>query len=198
MKRILILSFSFVILAACTSNKKENNSSGDNDSLAVMENDSTPAVTEKQTDEHTVSPPSDEKEAHYSSSKNAGYKKALNERFGFSFDLPEVWKAIDKSNNGDGYFMITDDPSADIRIFGEDISGNPAILELTACKGEKFTYSDGTKGTKCVENGEVTYNYTTKKTHVTFYIKASPSWMEKNADFLSAIAKSIHIAGKPA
>ncbi len=132
-------------------------------------------------------------EANYEvSSQNT--KKVVNERFDFAFKIPENWKAIDKSNNGDGYFIETGNTTADIRIYGENLSKNPVLEELNdqSCdKKEKFIYDDKTKGTKCVSKNEVFYYYQTTDKKITFYIKADSVWMGKNNTVITNIAKSI-------
>ncbi len=133
-------------------------------------------------------------EANYKDAKASGSKKIINERYSFSFEIPAAWKAAEKSNNGDGYFIETGEKGIDLRVYGENIQGNEimAEMELKTCeRTETFKYSNGYPGIVCYQSGDVYYYYDTPKTRITFYIHAPKNWQEKNAVIINSIAKSV-------
>lgn len=137
-----------------------------------------------------------ENEAYYAYPDSSGWKRAFNERFGFSFDIPPQWEAVEKSNNGDGYFIETGNRSTDLRVYGEDISGNPLTvqMEMQSCdKTEKFSYANGYPGMRCEEDSDVYYYYDTPKSRVAFYVHAPRTWQARNAETLQRIAKSLRV-----
>jgi superoxide dismutase len=130
---------------------------------------------------------------HYTTDAT-GKTVIINERFGFTFELPEQFKATDKSNNGDGYFITTGDAGTDLRIYGSNLKGNEleAELELSTCeKTEPFRFGNGYPGTLCFQSGDKYYYYDTPNTRVIFYVHATKLWQERNAAIIEQIAKSI-------
>lgn len=123
-----------------------------------------------------------------------GGQQVHNERYGFDFVLPTHYKAIDKSNNGDGYFIETGDKGIDIRIYGENIADNTvaAELALSACeRTEKFRFDNGYPGLKCYQGKDVYFYYDTPTLRITLYVHAPDAWMQRNAATIESIAGSI-------
>jgi len=142
--------------------------------------------------------PADEQhEADYTDAN--GGRQVHNERYGFDFVIPAQYQAIDKSNNGDGYFIETGDKGTDIRIYGENIADNTIAAEmaLSACeRTEKFRFDNGYPGLKCYQGDDVYYYYDTPRLRITLYVNASDAWMQRNAAVIQSIAGSIR-AGAP-
>lgn len=133
-------------------------------------------------------------EPEYIDAKASGNKRIINERYGFAFEIPENWKASEKSNNGDGYFIETGEKDIDLRVYGANIQGNEimAEMELKACeRKEDFKFANGYPGIICYQTGDVYYYYDTPKTRITFYVNAPKNWQEKHAAVINSIAKSI-------
>ncbi len=123
----------------------------------------------------------------------------MNERFGFTFELPANYSATDKSNNGDGYFIVTGDKDVDLRIYGENINGNElmAEMELSTCeRTETFHFGNGYPGTLCYQSGDKYYYYDTPKTRIVFYVHGPKTWQERNDAIINTIAKSIKVQMK--
>jgi len=133
-------------------------------------------------------------EAGYEKTEATGVKKVVNERFNFSFEIPSAWKAIDKSNNGDGFFLESDNSTADIRIYGENLEGNEimAEMEIKSCtRTETFKFRDGYPGLKCYQAQDEYYYYDTPTTRIVLYVHADAVWKTKNIAVIRSIAESI-------
>ena len=140
------------------------------------------------------------KEARYYPTSVEGYKTAHNEAFDFWFDIPEDWKAIDKSKNGDGYYIISDNAGMDIRVYGlikssteeeyyRKLSGNDGQIE-------DFTFNDGEPGKKIRNlDSRVYFVRVDEDTFICFYVNYTnnAAWYEANQDKLTSIAMSIRI-----
>lgn len=121
------------------------------------------------------------------------YIQVKNNRYQFTFDMPESWKAVDKSNNGDGYYLDAGDVNVDFRIYGETLTGVQDIdnAGVTCDAVAEFVFTDGTKGTKCTDSGLLYFFYTQKKKRVTMYVNAPVEWKKKNVQAINHIAQSI-------
>lgn len=140
----------------------------------------------------------DGKEAKYYPNAVEGYKTAYNETFDFWFDLPEDWKAVDKSQNGDGYYIISDAADMDIRVYGllEDSAEEEYYKKLSGKNGkiEAFTFNDGESGKK-VQNtsSRVYFVRVDGDTYICFYVNFinNSAWYQQNTDKLTDIAMSL-------
>ncbi|MFN0276415.1 MAG: hypothetical protein ACKVPJ_11750 [Chitinophagales bacterium] len=121
------------------------------------------------------------------------YIKVVNNRYNFSFEMPESWKAVDKSNNGDGFYLDAGDINVDFRIYGETLTGIDDIdSEGISCDAvAEYVFADGTKGTKCTDNGLLYFFYPQKKKRVNVYINAPIEWKKKNINAINHIAESV-------
>lgn len=164
--------------------------------VGCKENSAEPeAALQAPADTTTVqaAPIEDQQEARYTPVD--GSLQVHNERYGFTFTIPGQYKAIDKSNNGDGYFIESGDAGTDIRIYGENITDNTvaAELALSACnRTEKFRFDNGYPGIKCFQGDDMYYYYDTPTLRITLYVHASDRWKERNAGVIQSIAGSIH------
>lgn len=125
-----------------------------------------------------------------------GLHTITNERYAFTFSVPENYQVQDKSNNGDGYYILTGDAGTDLRIYGEFIGDNPVAAEIalaTCEKTEKFRFANGYPGVLCFQDGDRYYYYDTPSTRVTLYVHASEAWIARNSEIMLAIAESIRV-----
>ncbi len=189
---ILAVAVANIFFAACTPNTADEKKPVTSDTTTIFDQPTTekqqPAVKDE-----------DVKEAHYRTATESGFKKTTNERYGFSFEIPDTWKAIDKSNNGDGYFLDCGDKKTDLRIYGENIEGNEimAEMELKSCeRTENFKFANGYPGTICYQSGDTYYYYDTPKIRIVFYVHADSKWKQRNMEAVNTIAKSIDAGDK--
>ncbi|MFI5170803.1 MAG: hypothetical protein ACHQFW_00345 [Chitinophagales bacterium] len=183
-KLIIVIVAGFLV-SSCN-NKSANPDEETTDTTTTIFQKDEKSVQEIIDDEST--------EANYKDAKTPGNKKIISERYSFSFEIPDNWKAVDKSNNGDGYMIETGEKGVDLRVYGENIQGNElmAEMELKACETkDRFVFSNGYPGIICHQSGDVYYYYDTPKTRFTFYVHAPKNWQEKNAAIINAIAKSV-------
>lgn len=138
------------------------------------------------------------KEAKYYPSAVLDFKAAYNESFDFWFDIPEAWKAFDRSENGDGYFIVPDKANTDIRVYGMYKTGTDEefFQTLAGKKGttEDFVFSDGAIGKKVLITGAREYFVRMDgDTYICFYISFNDNltWVENNAETLLKIAESL-------
>lgn len=115
-------------------------------------------------------------------------KSVKNERFRFSFIIPEVWEAINLSDNGDGYYIKNPKSNMDIRIYGEEITTGSENLFNCSSKDE-FILSNGEKAVLCKTADDELFIYTSRdKVRVVFYIQSNTGNLN---DTLTSIAGSL-------
>ncbi len=138
------------------------------------------------------------KEAQYYPNPVAGYKTVNNDMYAFWFDLPEAWKAVDRSQNGDGYYIVTDAADMDIRAYGvmEDSNEEEYYRKLSGTDGtiEDFVFNDGVQGKKILNASSRAYFLRLDgDSYICFYVnyKNDTQWYEENIDKLTAIAASL-------
>lgn len=188
MKKITILLPALFLLTVFIGCKSDAGDEADTNTTT----DTLSSATDTNTDLENIIE-SESTPAHYTE-KPDGKKSIHNDRFGFSFELPEGFTATDKSNNGDGYFITNGDAGTDLRIYGSNLKGNElaAELELSTCeRTESYRFGNGYPGTLCFQSGDKYYYYDTPNTRVIFYVHAPKIWMERNAKIIDGIAKSL-------
>ncbi|MEZ5013448.1 MAG: hypothetical protein R2794_04090 [Chitinophagales bacterium] len=134
-------------------------------------------------------------EAGYLPADDPAWKTIIIDRFHFALEIPATWKALDKSNNGDGYFLDCGVEQADIRVYGENISANPVMAEaeLAACdKMEDIHFANGYPGTHCFQGKDDYYYYDTPDLRMIFYVHADAQWKRDHAEVLDRVAKSLY------
>ncbi len=138
------------------------------------------------------------KEAQYYPNAVEGYKTAYNQVYDFWFDLPEDWKAVDKSESGDGYYIVSDAADMDIRVYGlmKETAEEAYFQKLSGNNGkmEDLVFNDGVTGKKIENtNSRVYFVRVDGDTYICFYVnyKSNPAWYEANSDKLTSIAMSI-------
>lgn len=123
------------------------------------------------------------------------YKTAGNEMFDFWFDIPNEWKAVDKSKDGSAYTILPDSGTAEMKIYGRMIQGQEKDFykELAGTDGKisDFAYRDGWKGKRIdIGSSETYYVRVDGDSYLIFYIKADSEWMKQNADKIEYVAMS--------
>lgn len=196
---ILIIALISVGVTACSNAKPTDNQDPAQTGSSENQGAGTTAKGNTSDSSEINQSGSDEgKEAKYYPNAVEGYKTAYNEVFDFWFDLPEDWKAVDRSESGDGYYIISDAPDMDIRVYGvmKDTAEEEYYQKLSGKNGkiEDFTFNDGEPGKKIQNTNSRTYFVRVDgDTYICFYVnfKNDPSWYEKNIDELTNIAMSI-------
>ncbi|NJD02256.1 MAG: hypothetical protein FIA99_06590 [Ruminiclostridium sp.] len=202
MKKIIILFILIALIAggvsACSNVKPDGrqNSTQDNSSESAGTGDMAGGKTSDSGDNNSPAN-NNGKEAKYYPNAVEGYKTAYNEAFDFWFDLPEGWKAVDKSKNGDGYFIIPDAADMDVRVYGllKETAEEEYYRKLAGNSGkiEDFTFNDGESGKKIQNNSRVYFVRVDGDTYICFYVnyKDNTTWYQQNSDKLTNIAMSL-------
>ncbi len=121
---------------------------------------------------------------------NSSTQLIKNDRYHFSFELPQTWTVKENSDNGDGYFIQSGYPEIDIRVYAQLIIPNG---EDDECKRTQlFKFDDDTQGTQCFYSDSEYFIYRySAKIQLAFYISANKDWIEKNQTTLDNIARSM-------
>lgn len=139
-----------------------------------------------------------DEEAEYFPAEDQEFKKAGNARFNFWFDIPNNWKAIDRSANGDGYFIITEDENVDIRVYGANRILEPEAYysEIAGEQGkiQEFTFRNGDAGKMITRpGGEIHFVRCEKDRYISLYVNygEDKQWYENNGDLMAVVAESL-------
>ena len=121
------------------------------------------------------------------------YKQVENDRYSFSFEIPDDWLASDKSDNGDGFFIsgyVSVEP-VDMRIFGAHTS------LMDAEKHDKvkvFKFADGSEGKQFEDPDNFIVERYKGDDYVIFSVQSeNKEWISSNRGLLEKIAKSIKL-----
>jgi hypothetical protein len=129
-----------------------------------------------------------------------GYKTGNNELFDFWFDIPVDWKAVDKSEDGSVYDIMTGNDKVEIKIFGamKDGSEKEFYGSLAGGKGKisDFVYRDGWIGKEVeVSENESYFVRVDGDSYIVLHINAGkdPEWEKINEEKLNYMAASVRI-----
>ncbi|HBC89611.1 MAG TPA: hypothetical protein DCZ94_21955 [Lentisphaeria bacterium] len=124
-----------------------------------------------------------------------GVKSIGNARFNFWIDIPVDWDAEDRSENGDGYFLLPGDNTVDLRVYGGHVMPEndytTEMLQDPANHPIPFYFNDGYKGVSLTKREELYFIRTERNVHIIFYAKAQKSWLEKHESMLKTVASSL-------
>ena len=137
---------------------------------------------------HAQEPGSDasENEPAYYRTSQPGFRTTGVARFDFWFDIPVQWRAIDRSANGDGYFIATGEPGTDLRVFGTFVPSDRSSQLI-----EPFTFRDGAIGERFSRPGEIVFQRTEGDRSFVFQAVAPQSWLDAHTEQIAAIAQSL-------
>ncbi len=136
----------------------------------------------------------------YANDETHKFKSIGNARFNFWFDIPDDWKATDKSANGDGYFIDTRNNEIDVRIYGSHVfpeSDYYTELKLDPkYSSQRFVFHDGFVGTFLRKDKELIFIRSERDVHIIFFLEGKDEWMKKNEHLIKRIAGSIRFGKK--
>lgn len=189
MKKIFLVLFIFVLLLpGCSSDILEDNG------LETF----TAESTELQTDDSAAK--TIDEEIKFYPTYDENYKTGHNLLFGFWFDIPVDWNAVDRTEDGSAYSIICGNDKADIKIYGELISDENAdenrfYAKFAGNSGSvsEFIFRDGWVGKQIkVSNTEEYYLRIDGDSYLIVHIDVSkdPQWKEQNKDTLLNFALS--------
>ena len=138
-------------------------------------------------------------ELKYFPTYDTEYKTARNDIFDFWFDIPNNWKAIDKSDTGEEFTVDCGNDKVSFLVYGTQIKGQVddfySKLSGTAGSIEDFTFRDGWMGKKITNGTKLYYLRTDGDTYIIFYAnyKDDSAWFIDNRDTLEYIGQSLRI-----
>lgn len=131
-------------------------------------------------------------------SENEGFLTYTNSRYSFAIDAPKTWSVIDKSGNGDGFFIsIPEEDQVEIRIYGEKHDELLAEFYDSSCEDKQdFEFSSGFTGVRCVSPEEMTYSVIHQENRISAYIKYWDKAKISNRVNLTTMIKSLRFLQK--
>lgn len=193
MHKILYVVLFPLFISAC-GNNKGNSTKTDNENESIKENSLVNQIQKKPDFEDFKN----YDEAHYNKAAAGDLKSVYNARFNFSFDIPLAWRAVNKSENNDGYFIETGNSGADLRVYGANLDPTIEELGLDKCDESKdFIFTDEQTGQRCIKGKKIYYYRDGSDARITFFVDAPKEWIFENRDKIIAIAKSLRFAQKP-
>ena len=122
--------------------------------------------------------------------RKISYKYIENGRYRFEFQIPVTWSAIDSSTNGDGFFIQTDNPETDIRVYAQYFLQQR--MDASCEWSKAFIFNDGHVGSICSMNeNELMFYRNDSHIQLTMYVKATKDWIENHKTEFYEMAKSI-------
>jgi hypothetical protein len=187
-KFILILVVIVLLFTACSSNQGDG--SGTETSVADSTEPQTNASASKTLDG----------EIRFYPTYDENYKTGHNEMFDFWFDIPVDWNAVDQTEDGSAYNILSGNDKVEIRIYGvlineenKDADGFYASLAGSRGTVTEFIFRDGWVGTQIkVSDTEEYYLRVDGDSYLILHINAGkdPGWMAKNEEKLNYVALS--------
>ncbi len=125
------------------------------------------------------------------------YKTGSNEKFAFWFDIPVEWNAVDRSEDGSEYYILSGNNKVNIRIYGQLIDGpeDEFYRKLAGKNGqiEDFVYRDDWIGKKItVSKNELYFVRVDGDSYLILHVDAAedPGWLAENEETILYIARS--------
>ena len=116
-----------------------------------------------------------------------------NARYNFFVTIPHNWQAVDRAENGDGYFIECGNSNIDMRVYGANYL--PELGELNGLVGESFAFTCGVHGFIAIGDDALTCSYLSEdeSSVISFYIDYSgnPDWFAKNEETVMMVAQSL-------
>ena len=153
----------------------------------------TPAA-ERQAESKSLSADKAESSPESPAAAEDDWGKAIgNARYNFFVTIPHEWQAVDRSENGDGYFIECENSNIDMRVYGANYL--PELGELNGLVGKPFAFTGGVQGLINIDDGILTCSYLSEDetSVISFYIDYSgdPAWFEKNEETVMLVAQSL-------
>jgi len=188
MKRFIFVLFAITLLfSGCSQNASNGNGT---EATAVTEEPGTNASASK-----TLSG-----EIKFYPTFDENYKTAHNEMFDFWFDIPVSWSAIDKTEDGSAYNILTGNDKVEISIHGiliteENEDEERFYASLAGKNGtvSEFMFRDGWIGTQIIiSDTEEYYLRVDGDSYLGIYINADkdPGWKAENHERLMYFVQS--------
>lgn len=190
MKNLILLIFlAAILLSGCSSKSEPVGGSGTEAAAAGI--DST-ASNNKASASKTQ-----EGEIKFYPTYDVNYKTGSNEMFDFWFDIPNEWKAVDQSEDGSEYQILSGNEKIEIKIYGVLANGPEedfyASLQGNSGTISDFLYRDGWVGKQINISGTDTYYVRVDgDSYMILHVnsKGDNEWMTQNAEKLSYMAMS--------
>ena len=138
-------------------------------------------------------------ELKYFPTYDTKYKTARNDIFDFWFDIPNNWKAVDKSDTGEELTVDCGNEKVSLLVYGTVIKGEVddfySKLSGTAGSIEDFTFRDGWMGKKIINGSKLYYLRTDGDSYIIFCAnyKDDSAWFTENRETLEYIGQSLRI-----
>lgn len=192
-KLTYLLSISLFFLSCSSSNNKNvqnNDISTSNQEQTIAEEQN------NKVENFDLEVGEDETEPNYkTAADNNDYKLFTNQRFHFSVEIPNKWKALDKSKNGDGYYIYFITPSKqeiDIRVFGEKIDEElKDIIDQDCIELSSFSFNDKHQGSKCIGKDYMNLFRESNGVRIQLYVGNVLALNQEQLDELINIAKTL-------
>ena len=124
-------------------------------------------------------------------------KEIIIPRFGIHAMMPSQWEAVNRSENGDGLYILTADQNNDIRVYGSYVSSDISLYEEMisdpAYNAEKFRFDDGGTGWHLSNGKEHYWIRTVAGIDLGLHAKSSDQWLRDNMTRLTRMASSMTI-----
>ena len=124
-------------------------------------------------------------------------KEIVVPRFGIHAMMPSQWEAENRSENGDGLYILTADVNNDIRIYGSYVTSDVALYKEMISdpvnNAERFRFDDGGTGWHLSNGREHYWIRTVAGIDLALYSKSSKRWLRDNMTNLTQMASSMTI-----
>jgi hypothetical protein len=186
MKKIIIAIALFALLAGCSA--KPASTVGESTAAAGTASDAAAKGSAAKTLDGEIK---------FYPTYDSEYKTARNEIFDFWFDIPQDWKAVDQSEDGSEYTILTGNDKVELTTCGilNDGKEEAYYAKLAGDSGTitDFTYRDGWIGKQItIGDTESWYVRVDGDSYIVMHIKAADQkeWMEQNKEKLEYVAMS--------
>lgn len=171
--RVLLTTFALsFLLFSCSGGNKTSESESPTSHSSNTEGSETTAVgsgTASETEELN----GEEVPVSSNASSMQGFVVVSNQRYAFNLDIPADWKALDVSDDSDGFIVqIPEYDQVDIRAYGEKYDELLAPLYEENCKElAEFEFANEQVGKRCIGENEISYWVLNEGNKLNVYIK---------------------------
>lgn len=138
-------------------------------------------------------------ELKYFPTYDDNYKTTRNDIFDFWFDIPDNWRAVNKSDSGEVSTIDPGNSKVSLVVYGTAINGEAGAFysKLSGTSGTiaDFTFRDGWMGKKITNGTKLYYVRTDGDTYIILFAdcKDDSVWLDENSDTLEYIGQSLRI-----